>query len=119
MKKVVVIGAGFAGLMALEQLAKSKNLELNLLNDKDDFLFTPRLTELLNESINKKIVIKPIREIFGNKVNFIKEKADFIDFERNIVRAGNKKVGYDYLVMAQGATTNFFGNKNIEKNTIG
>ena len=119
MKKAVVIGAGFAGLMALSQLIKSKKLELTLINDKGYFLFTPRLTELLNNSISEKIVIKPIKQIFGNKVNLIREKAISVDFKNNIVETKNKKINYDYLIMAQGATTNYFGNKNIEENTIG
>lgn len=119
MKKVVVIGAGFAGLMAIKQLVKSKNLEITLINDRDYFLFTPRLTELLNNSISEKIVIKPIKEIFGNKVDFIEGKADFIDFEHNVIKIKKRYVKYDFLIMAQGATTNFFESKNIEKYTIG
>ena len=54
MKHVIVIGAGFAGLMALKQLVKSKDLKLTLINKNNSFLFTPRLTELLNENISKK-----------------------------------------------------------------
>jgi len=121
MKHVIVIGGGFAGLMALKQLVKSKNLKLTLINNNGYFLFTPRLTELLNESISKKIVIKDIKKIFGNKINFIKDKADYIDFKRKYIKIGksNVKISYDYLIMSQGATTNYFGNKNIEKNTIG
>lgn len=121
MKHVVVIGAGFAGLMALKQLVRSKNLKLTLINKNDHFLFTPRLTELLNESISKKIVIKDIKKIFEHKINFIKDKADYIDFKRKYIEIGKNdaKIDYDYLIMSQGATTNYFGNKNIEKNTIG
>jgi len=119
MKHVIVIGGGFAGLMALKQLVKSKNLKLTLINKNDYFLFTPRLTELLNESISKKIVIKDIKKIFGNKINFIKDKANYIDFKRKHVKTKNEVINYDYLIMSQGATTNYFGNKNIEKNTIG
>jgi len=121
MKHVIVIGAGFAGLMALKQLVKSKNLKLTSINKNDYFLFTPRLTELLNESISKKIVIKDIKKIFEHKINFIKDKANYIDFKRKYIKIGknNVKINYDYLIMSQGATTNYFGNKNIEKNTIG
>jgi len=121
MKHVIVIGGGFAGLMALKQLVKPKNLKLTLINKNDFFLFTPRLTELLNGSISKKIVIKDIKKIFGNKINFINDTANYIDFKRKYVKIekNNVKINYDYLIMSQGATTNFFGNKNIEKNTIG
>ena len=71
MKHIVVIGGGFAGLIALKQLVKSKKFKLTLINNNDHFLFTPRLTELLNNSISEKIVIKNIKDIFGNKINFI------------------------------------------------
>jgi len=119
MKHVVIIGAGFAGLMALKQLVKSKNLKLTLINKNNHFLFTPRLTELLNKSISKKIVIKDIQKIFGNKINFVNDTANYIDFDQKYVKTKNKKIDYDYLIMSQGATTNYFGNKNIEKHTIG
>lgn len=121
MKHVVVIGGGFAGLMVLRQLVKSKNLKLTLINKNNFFLFTPRLTELLNGSISKKIVIKDIKKIFGNKINFINDTAEYINFNKKYVKIekNNVKINYDYLIISQGATTNYFGNKNIEKNTIG
>ena len=119
MKHVVVIGAGFVGLTALKQLLKQKNLKLTLINPNEYFLFTPRLTELLNDSVSKKVVMKGIKEIFGNRINFIKEKADFIDFDKKYIKIKKLKIHYDYLIMSQGSTTNFFGNKNIGKNTIG
>ena len=121
MKHVIVMGAGFAGLMALKQLVKSKDLKLTLINKNNYFLFTPRLTELLNNSISKNIVIKDIRKIFGDKIEFINSKAKFIDFNKNYIEIekNNVKINYDYLIMTQGATTNFFGDKNIEKNSIG
>jgi len=119
MKHVVVIGSGFAGLMALKQLTNSKNLKITLINKGSYFLFTPRLTELLNESVNKIIVIKDIKKIFGNKINFINDTAKYIDFNKKIVKTGKSNViNYDYLIMAQGATTNFFGNKSIEDNSL-
>ena len=120
MKHIVIIGGGFAGLMALKQLVKGKNLKLTLINKNNYFLFTPRLTELLNESVNRNIVIKDIKKIFGNKINFIDSKAKFIDFNKNYIEIekNNIKINYDYLIIAQGATTNYFGNKNIENNTI-
>jgi NADH:ubiquinone reductase (H+-translocating) len=117
MKHIVVVGGGFAGLMALKRLIKSRH-KLTLINDKEDFLFTPRLTELLNGSVSPKIVIKPIKEIFGDRVKFIKGKASKIDFEKSAVEVGNDAVNYDYLVLAQGAETNFFGSENLERNTI-
>jgi len=119
MLHVVVIGGGFVGLMALKQLIKANNLKLTLINKKNYFLFTPRLTELLNESISKKIVIKDVREIFGNKINFINDIAKYIDFNKKYVKTSTRKIDYDYLIISQGSTTNFFGNKNIEKNSIG
>ena len=72
MKHVVVIGGGFAGLMALKQLIKLKNIKLTLINKNNYFLFTPRLTELLNDSISKNIVIKDIKKFYESykpKVN--------------------------------------------------
>jgi NADH:ubiquinone reductase (H+-translocating) len=119
MEHVVVIGGGFAGLMALKQLIKSKNLKLTLINKDDYFLFTPRLTELLNDSISNKIVIKDIKKIFGSKINFVKGMAKFIDFREKYVQTGNKKIDYDYLIMSQGASTDYFGNKNIENKITG
>lgn len=118
MKKVVVIGAGFAGLMALKQLSRSKELSLTLISKNDYFLFTPRITELLNSSVNENLVVRDIRNIFHNKVDFVKGNADFIDLNERYVAVGDKKLPYDFLIMASGATTDFFGNKNIEENAL-
>jgi len=70
--------------------------------------------------MSKNIVIKDIKKIFGNKIDFINSKAKFIDFNKNYIEIEKNKVkiNYDILIMSQGSSTNFFGNKNIENNTI-
>ncbi|MBI2651540.1 FAD-dependent oxidoreductase [Candidatus Woesearchaeota archaeon] len=123
MKHVVVIGCGFAGLTALNQLVKSKQVKLTLISKESCFLFTPRLTELLNNSVKEKYAIKSVSEVFGNgirnRIKFIKDKAIYINLEKNYVKTAKKAMGYDFLIMSQGAATNFFGNKTIEDNAIG
>jgi len=120
MKKIVVIGGGFSGLSAIKQLINSNKLKITIINKNELFLFTPRLTELLNSSVNKEIVIKDIKKIYGNKINFVKDTAIYVDFNKRFVKIkkNNLKIYYDYLIMSQGATTNYFGNKNIQKNTL-
>jgi len=117
MKNVVIIGGGFAGLMVIKRLL-NRDVKITLIHNHKNFVFTPRLTEILNESIQKKLVIRDIKKTFGNKINFIQESAKSIDFTKKIVKTDKRKINFDYIVLSQGSKTNFFSNKDIEKNTI-
>ncbi len=118
MKKIVIVGAGFAGIMAAKQLTGLENVHLTIISDRDHFLFTPRLTELLNESVDEKIVVKKLSEIFEGKGLLLQEKAISVDLKKKKLKTEKREVDYDYLILAPGSVTNYFGNERLRQNTI-
>ncbi len=111
-KKVVIIGAGFAGLSALLGLLKKKELfDIKLIDKEDYFEYTPSLHLCLDnpEYVNNiRLSLKKYYREFFVKDN-IKE------IKKTKVIGKNKSYDYDYLVIASGSTTNFYNNNEFEK----
>jgi NADH dehydrogenase len=120
------LGGGFAGISVLRQLEKvfkNKNVKITLVNEDNFFLFTPMLPELASGIIHPSDISIPLR-MFCKNSKFIQAKVSSIDLQKKLVAItrtfdGKMKVlEYDYLVVALGSRTNFFGNKRIEKNSF-
>jgi len=114
--RVVVIGCGFAGLRF------SKNIDSNkyqiVLIDKNNYhTFQPLLYQVASSGLEPDSIVYPIRKIFKGKPHFHFRMAETesIDTEKKLVKTNIGDLPYDYLVLATGATSNFFGMKNIEK----
>ena len=117
--RVVIIGGGFAGL----QLAKKlKNAPVNVLMlDKHNYhTFQPLLYQVAMGAIPADSIAFPIRRIFTYQQNFQFNLANVekINPESNTVTTNIGDFSYDYLVIATGSNTNFFGNKNLENCTM-
>lgn len=117
--RVVIIGGGFAGL----QLAKKlKNAPVNVLMlDKHNYhTFQPLLYQVAMGAIPADSIAFPIRRIFTYQQNFQFNLANVekINSESNTVTTNIGDFSYDYLVIATGSNTNFFGNKNLENCTM-
>ena len=117
MPKIVIIGSGFGGLSCVFGLSKADcGLEITVIDKKDTFDFLPSLPDILGRGINPKALAYDIKLIAKkNGFEFIKEEVFAIDLSGKQVHAGNKKIGYDYLVIASGSETNFYGNDNIKE----
>ncbi|MFA5005186.1 MAG: FAD-dependent oxidoreductase [Candidatus Omnitrophota bacterium] len=119
MKKIVVIGAGFAGLTAAMKLKKcsiKKGFEVTLVSDKDDFTFLPMLPDCLGQRIKLEHLAFEARALshrYG--FDFVKDKVVSVDLEKKIVSTTALELDYDYLVIASGSQTNFYGNRQIEE----
>lgn len=121
MKKIVIAGAGFAGLntaLRLEKkFRKQKDIEITLIDKRDYHLFNPSLYEIATAeeemtSISqlKKSVALPIQELLaGKRVNFIRGEVGSIDRQKKKLMAGGRTVQYDYLILAFGSQTEYFG----------
>ncbi|MEM2160263.1 MAG: NAD(P)/FAD-dependent oxidoreductase [Candidatus Nitrosotenuis sp.] len=126
-KKILILGGGFAGISVLRELESSfKNndsIEITLINEDNFFLFTPMLPELASGMIRPSAISIPLRMVC-KKTEFIQAKVSSIDLKNKLVAITRpfdgmvKVLSYDYLVIAMGSTTNFFGNKNIEKHAF-
>ncbi len=107
-KQVVVLGAGIAGLYCARQLAKKSNLTVTLVSDREEFIFLPRLTEVLGKSAPPERAIVPLKDAW--KGAFEHEKANLINpAERTVILASGKTITYDILIVAIGSQTNTFG----------
>ncbi|MCW3075625.1 MAG: NAD(P)/FAD-dependent oxidoreductase [Bacteroidetes bacterium] len=119
MKKLVIIGAGFAGLR-LARALKNKDLEIWLIDKNNYHQFPPLLYQVAAAEIEPSAIAFPIRKIFQSKKNVHIRCAEVnsIDTQNKTVITSIGSFIFDYLVIATGATTNFFGNALIEQNAM-
>jgi NADH dehydrogenase len=117
--QVVIIGGGFAGLEVAKQLA-DKPVDVLLLDKHNYHTFQPLLYQVATGSLESESIAFSLRKNFASQKNFRFRIAEVsgIDTENNIVRSDTGDIPYDYLVIATGSTTNFFGNKEIEKHAM-
>ncbi len=115
MKKIIIIGGGFAGLSALRILSRrGLGLEVVLIDRKDTFDFLPALPDAIGRGIKLTHLTCKIEETGRkNGFKFVKDEVDSIDTGKNEVLTRTRRFNYDYLIIASGSETNFYGNKNI------
>lgn len=116
MPKVVIIGCGFGGLSCALTLSKAnRGLEIAVIDRKETFDFLPLLPDIIGREINPKILACDIKTIAKeNGFEFIREEVSSIDLQKREICAGDRKINYDYLVIASGTETNFYGNDSIK-----
>src|SRR5690606_41854114 len=114
--RVIVIGAGFGGVEVARQL-KNKEVEVLLIDRNNYHTFQPLMYQVATGTLASDSISFPIRKMFKNQKNFRFRLAEVlhIDTANKIVQTSVADYDYDYLVVATGATSNFFGNKEVEK----
>ncbi|MCE3260564.1 MAG: NAD(P)/FAD-dependent oxidoreductase [Bacteroidetes bacterium] len=119
MKKLVIVGAGFAGLRLARKL-KDKNFEIWLIDKNNYHQFPPLLYQVATCGLEPSAISFPLRKIFQSYKNVHIRCAEVksVDTDTNKVNTSIGSFPFDYLVVATGATTNFFGNTVIEKNAM-
>lgn len=111
-KRVVVLGAGFAGLASVDVLARSRaDLEIVIVDRHPYNTFQPLLYQVATAGLNPGDIAYPVRAFVRKHANvaFRKGVVADVDFDHRRVLLDEGSVRYDYLVIATGATTNFFG----------
>jgi NADH dehydrogenase len=113
--RVVIIGGGFAGLQLAKKL-KNAPVEILMLDKHNYHTFQPLLYQVAMGAIPADSIAFPIRRIFTYQDNFKFNLAhvDKVNPENNTVTTNLGDIYYDYLVIATGSNTNFFGNKELE-----
>ncbi|MFK7808790.1 MAG: NAD(P)/FAD-dependent oxidoreductase [Saprospiraceae bacterium] len=118
-KRVVIIGAGFAGISLAQKLCK-QDYQVVLIDKNNYHQFQPLFYQVAMSGLEPSSIAFPLRKIFQRQPNvFIRvtevERADTV---RKQLYTSYGVVNYDYLVIAIGADTNFYGNENIKKHAI-
>ncbi len=112
MKRVVVIGSGFAGLNAAKSL-QGESVEITIVDRRNFHLFQPLLYQVAMAALNPSDIAYPIRSIFSrqpNVVGVIMDEVTGVDLDRReVIVADGAALTYDYLVVAAGATHSYFG----------
>ncbi len=108
--KVVIIGCGFAGLWAAGSLCRS-DCSVIVIDRNNYHTFLPLLYQVASAEIQPEDIAYPIRGILRRMRNadFILGEVSEIDFQSRIVRVAEQEVDYDFLIIATGSSTDFFG----------
>ena len=114
--RVVIIGGGFAGLAVAKGLEKQE-LQVVLVDKHNYHTFQPLLYQVATGGLEPDSIAYPMRKIFNDLENYYFRLAEVqkINGDKNEIETTIGNLSFDYLVIATGSTTNFFGNKNVEK----
>ncbi len=117
MKKICIIGGGFAGLTAAIRFSGSGiDFEGTLIDKKETSDFLPTLPDCLGRGISPGCLTYKIGAICGKTgFKFVNDEVISVDPERKEIIARAGRFNYDYLIIASGSDTNFYGNENIKK----
>ena len=133
-KRILILGGGFAGIQVLMQLQEAFQndigMDLTLISRDNFFLFTPMLPEVSSGMIETRNIVTPVRA-FCNRARFYEADIDAIDLQNkdivishalgrqsNPIARRSHILKFDYLVIALGNETNFFGMDNVTKNSF-
>lgn len=119
MKRVLIIGAGFAGFKLAKKLHK-KGFEVYIIDKNNYHQFQPLFYQIATAGLEPGSIIFPLRKAFQNYDNFHIRMAELVEIvpAENKIITTEKEFTYDHLVIATGVTTNYFGNKAIEQYCI-
>jgi len=116
-KHILIIGAGFAGLKLARTLNNHPPYTITLLDKNNYHQFQPLFYQVAMANLDASNISFPLRSIFkkSNNVNIRVATVTNINISKNTVETTCGNFDYDYLVIATGATTNYFGNTSIQE----
>lgn len=123
-KKILVLGGGFAGIECVRRLESyfpdNREVQITLVSADNFFLFTPMLPQVASGTIETRHIVIPVRTLL-KRAQFYEAEVKNIDPDgKTVILSGTKEkrgtvLHYDYLVLALGSQTNFFGMDQLEK----
>lgn len=118
--RVVIVGGGFAGLALVEKL-KHKEVQVVLFDKNNFHQFQPLLYQVATSALEPDSIVFPFRKQFNGYKNVVFRLAEVEEIQpsSNVVKTNKGNIHYDYLVLATGTTTNFFGMNTVEENSLG
>lgn len=120
LKRIVVIGAGFGGLALAQALADTEDFQVVLIDKNNYHQFQPLFYQVATAGLEPAAISFPLRLVFHNKKNVHVRVTEVlkIDTPKQEILTEIGTITYDYLVIAAGADTNFFGQQNIIDNAF-
>lgn len=118
-KRLVIVGGGFAGLSLAKKLRRAP-LQIVLIDRNNYHTFQPLLYQVSTGGLEPDSIAYPIRKTLKRLRNFHFRWAEVerVDPDSKVVHTSIGALSYDYLVLATGTRTNFFGNKGIQENAM-
>lgn len=117
-KRVLIIGGGFAGLQMAKKL-DNKQFQIVLIDKNNYHQFQPLMYQVATGGLDAGSISYPHRKIFSKKKNFYFRMcyAKQVIPEKKVVITNIGNITYDYLVIATGCDTNYFGNDSLRQTT--
>lgn len=117
--RIIIVGGGFGGL----EVAKGFdgfNAEIVLFDKYNHHCFQPLLYQVATSGLETQSIVMPFRKRFDDQDNFYFRLGEVraVKPEENLIETSIGAVKYDYLVLAHGATTNYYGMKDVQRNSI-
>jgi NADH:quinone reductase (non-electrogenic) len=126
-KRVLILGAGSAGVGAALEFGRASagapELDVTLVDQHNYHFVLPLLYQVVTGSVAPSHISFPLRVLLrqigtAGKIKFRQSRVQDIDVERKIVASDDGELEWDYLVIALGSATNFFGMDDVEKNAL-
>jgi NADH:ubiquinone reductase (H+-translocating) len=120
MKRIVIIGGGFAGINFVNRIANKEGFEVTLVDKNNYNFFPPLLYQIATGFLESANISFPFRKLIRNKKNihFRLGELQKILPEENKVILSTGELSYDYLIFATGVTTNYFGMENVKREAL-
>jgi NADH dehydrogenase len=117
MKRVLIVGAGFAGLNAAKKLGKSNLVEVTVVDRRNHHLFQPLLYQVAMAGLSPADIATPIRSLLSRyqNVRVLQGEVTSLNLDANRVQADFGELAYDYLILACGARHSYFGHDAWEE----
>src|SRR5690554_5644953 len=119
-KNVVIVGGGFAGIHLVKSIAKDERFHVTLVDINNYHFFPPLLYQVATAFIEASNISYPFRRMFQDQENirFYMGALQQVNPEENTIVTSTGTLDYDYLVLAIGTETNYFGMENVKKNAV-
>lgn len=120
-KNVLIIGGGFAGLACAQKLAHDPRFQVTLIDRENHHLFQPLLYQVATTSLAAPDIARSLRGILSkaDNIKVLLDTVTRIDPDQKVAHSEKRDYPFDYLVLACGARTSFFGNDHWAEHTIG
>ncbi len=121
LRRVVIVGGGFAGLNAAKELSRSKDVAITLIDRRNHHLFQPLLYQVAMAGLSPADIAAPIRSILSDcrNVRVVQGSVTSVDLKEHVVQTDFGEVPYDSLLLACGAGHSYFGHPEWEEHAPG